>query len=140
MTAQNGFNVAIALLGGSILSRSRGFLLRSLFPLATGLGAAAYFLPNTMYNVDQAWYRCVLLAPVCLFGRAVALSDHLSLRPCLQMGAAECSSVGRRSPTGPWPIEQSAGPDSWPHWQIRQLRAPKNERMLSLSCVHPRPA
>lgn len=59
MTAQNGLNVAIALLGGSILSRPRGVLTRTFLPIATGLGAAAYFMPNSVYNIDQAWYRFV---------------------------------------------------------------------------------
>lgn len=58
MNSQNAFSVAVAFLGGSIMARPRGFLLRTIFPIATGLGAAAYFMPNTVNNVDQAWYRC----------------------------------------------------------------------------------
>jgi organizing structure protein 2 len=70
-TVQNGINSTIAdpvlpnliyiltaTLSGSVLVGRRGFVLRSLTPLAFGTAATAYFAPNTFNNITsnyEAW-------------------------------------------------------------------------------------
>lgn len=48
--------VLVATLTGSIVSRNRGFLLRTTFPLAVGIAAGWYLIPVTMRNTsDLIW-------------------------------------------------------------------------------------
>ncbi|ORY87063.1 apolipo protein O-domain-containing protein [Protomyces lactucae-debilis] len=48
---------AIAALSGSIVSRNRNILFRFATPLLFGVGAGAYFLPETSRNVGNVLYR-----------------------------------------------------------------------------------
>jgi organizing structure protein 2 len=48
---------AIAALSGSIVSRNRNILFRFATPLLFGVGAGAYFLPETSSNVGNVLYR-----------------------------------------------------------------------------------
>jgi MICOS complex subunit MIC26 len=48
--------VLVAAMAGSIVTRNRTIFLRATAPLALGIGAANYVLPNTTHNIaDLAW-------------------------------------------------------------------------------------
>jgi MICOS complex subunit MIC26 len=47
----------VSAMGTSVLTRNRNILLRATLPLAVGLGAANYVLPETSRNVGQLVWR-----------------------------------------------------------------------------------
>lgn len=48
--------VLVATMAGSIISRNRGILIRSTFPLAAGIAAGWMLIPVTMQNIaDLSW-------------------------------------------------------------------------------------
>jgi organizing structure protein 2 len=49
--------VLVAAMGGSVLTRNRNFVLRTITPLAFGITAANVVIPNTTHNVGQLIWR-----------------------------------------------------------------------------------
>lgn len=84
--------VLVAAMAGSIVSRNRNILLRASMPLALGVGAGWYLLPNTMTNIsDLAWtYE----------KRFPAIAEsHVKLRESIEQGisfARAHKDVGKR--------------------------------------------
>lgn len=55
--------VMVASLSGSILARNRNVLVRGITPIAVGVGAFAYFLPNTFQNTRNLVWKYEQRAP-----------------------------------------------------------------------------
>lgn len=95
--------VLVAGMGGSILSRNRGILLRTITPLTVGLGAAYVTLPITMRNVgDLLWGWEEDRVP----GLA---ANHMRVRGTVEQGWKEAR-------------ERMAGSREWGAQKIRQSR------------------
>ena len=56
--------VLVATLTGSIVSRNRGFILRTTVPLAVGIAAGWYLIPVTMRNTSDLIWEYEKRAPV----------------------------------------------------------------------------
>ena len=56
--------VLVATLTGSIISRNRGIILRTTFPLAVGIAAGWYLIPVTMRNTSDLIWEYEKRAPV----------------------------------------------------------------------------
>lgn len=84
--------VLVAAMAGSIISRNRNILLRASTPLALGVGAGWYLLPNSMTNVSELAWTYEKRFPV-------VAESHIKLRESITQGidfARVHKEVGKR--------------------------------------------